>query len=503
MIRKQRFTEKQYQAEWANFRDNILKAAPIELNENFADKKARIKRLEAHPEDWFQYYFPNFCFAEPAKFHKRATKRLLKKMEWYEVRAWSRELAKSTRSMMEILYLCLSGKKKNVLLVSSSYGNAERLLLPFKGSLELNPRIINDYGIQEKLGSWEAGEFITRKNVAFRAIGAGQNPRGTKNDEIRPDLILIDDIDTDEDCRNPEIVTKKWRWLEKALLATRSISRPLTVLFNGNIIAPFCCVTEAIKHADHTDVINIRDKKGISSWLEKNTEAMIDRVLSKISYAAQQQEYFNNPVREGTVFKEMAFKHAMPLRAYTYLVCYTDPSFKDSKKNDFKATVLVGKWRDEFHVIKCFLQQTTTAKMIDWHYQMMELVGDRPCYYYMEEVFLQDLIIHEFYRVAETREKTIPIMGDKRSKSDKFTRIESLLEPLHRNGKLYLNEREKDNPSMLSLKDQFEALGPGSRAHDDGPDAVEGAVWQINNKSAIADTGNIMIIKRKPSKKRY
>jgi len=46
---------------------------------------------------------------------------------------------------------------------------------------------------------------------------------------------------------------------------------------------------------------------------------------------------------------------------------------------------------DEFHVIKAFCEQTSTANMIDWHYQIMELVGDSVCYYYMEQVFLQDI----------------------------------------------------------------------------------------------------------------
>ena len=38
---------------------------------------------------------------------------------WYEVRAWSRELAKSARSMMEISKLALTKKIRNVLLILS------------------------------------------------------------------------------------------------------------------------------------------------------------------------------------------------------------------------------------------------------------------------------------------------------------------------------------------------------------------------------------------------
>lgn len=502
MSGKVKLTRKQYQELWEQFKDSIFKATEVDLTESYADQQKRIARLEGNDEEWFKYYFPNFSYAEPADFHKKGTKRVMNNPEWYEVRAWSRELAKSTRTMMEVLKLVLTKKKRNIIMVSSSYDNAVRLLAPYKASLEFNQRIIHDYGIQERLGSWEAGEFTTKSGTAFRAIGFGQNPRGTKNDEVRPDVLLIDDGDTDEECRNPDIVKKKWNWLEKALMGTRSISRPMLVIFCGNIIAKYCCITEAIKKADHVDIVNIRDKKGKSSWPQKNTEAMIDRVLSKISYTTAQQEYFNNPITEGTVFKEMAWKKARPLKDYSMLVCYTDPSFKESKKNDFKATVLVGKWNDEYHVIKAFVEQTTTAKMIEWHYQIMDFVGDKSCYYFMEQVFLQDLLLKEFYEAGKRLGRTIPISGDDRKKDDKLVRIETLLEPLNRNGKLYLNADEKDNVSMDRLKDQFLAIAPGNRSHDDGPDAVEGAVWMINKKF-IAQSAGVTVVRRRPNPKGY
>ncbi|TAN18819.1 MAG: hypothetical protein EPN37_04465 [Chitinophagaceae bacterium] len=498
----QKLSAKQISQYWDEFRDNIRNSTPVDKSETVAASKKRIRSLESDPESWFKYYFPNFSYAEPAVFHKRATRRIIDHAEWYEVRAWSRELAKSTRTMMEVLYLTMRGKKKNVLLVSNSKDNADELLMPYKTILESNQRIIHDYGTQENLGAWESGKFITKSNVSFRAIGAGQSPRGTKKNEARPDVILIDDIDTDQDCRNPEIIRQRWNWVEQALIGTRSVSNPMLIIFCGNIIAKHCCITEAIKKADHVDVINIRGTNGKSSWPEKNTEAQIDRVLSKISYLSAQKEYFNNPVDEGSVFKEMAYKGLPALNEYQFLVCYTDPSFKDSKKNDFKATVLIGRWHDEFHVIKCFLDQTSTANMVEWHYYIMDFVGDKvPVYYYMEKVFIQDILMDEFNKIGKQKGRIIPIKGDERAKPDKFTRIESLLEPLNRNGNFFLNDAEKDNPNMQRLEDQFKALAPGSRAHDDGPDAVEGAVWIINNK--IREMQPIILGKRKHSLKRF
>ncbi len=537
----------QYAKQWKQHIKTILAATYIKEDESNEDKIKRIISLEAQPEEWFRYYFPRYTFALPAKFHTEATNRILGNSEWYEVRLWSRELAKSTRTMMEVLYLVQVGhipsKTKNktmlidltayakandnspevpspdtsipsgnehgrknipkryVLLISNSEDNAIRLLLPYKANLEFNNRIIQDYGLQESAGNWQMGEFTTLKGVAFRALGAGQSPRGTRNEEARPDIILFDDIDTDADCRNPEIIAKKWRWIEEAAIGTRSVSQPTTIIFCGNRIAADCCIERATKLADHVDVINIRDAQGNSSWPEKNSKADIDRVLSQKSYAAVQKEYFNNPLTEGSVFKQMAYKPARPLVDYKILVCYTDPSYKNT--NDYKATVLVGQWQNEFHIIKAFVAQTTTAEMIDWHYQIMNMVAGCNCYYIMEQVFMQDVIVKEVSDAGLRTGRTIPVKGDTRKKPDKFMRIESLLEPIHRNGQLYLNENERYNPHMERLADQFKNFAPGSRAHDDGPDAVEGAVWIINDILGRGLKGGIVTFAKTSNEYRY
>ena len=55
-------------------------------------------------------------------------------------------------------------------------------------------------------------------------------------------------------------------------MPTVSLSKNYFILFLGNIIAKDCCITRAIEKADHTDVINIRDKNGKSVWPERNSE---------------------------------------------------------------------------------------------------------------------------------------------------------------------------------------------------------------------------------------
>lgn len=467
---------------WEEYYKNISNTELVDKFEDEEVKQKRIKKLEADPEEWFKYYFHKYCTHDVMPFHKRSTKRILNNPEFYEVRPWSRELSKSGRSMMEFVFLALTGKKKFIIIASATNEAAISLLKPFKLAFEKNQRIINDYGAQQNYGHWREDQFTIRRGAMFVAVGKGNAPRGKKNEEVRPDAIIVDDFDTDEDCRNPDIVDQKWSWFEKALYGTRSISNPLLVLFNGNIIADYCCIKKAMEMADFYEIVNIRDKDGKSTWPSKNTEAHIDRVLSKISMASIQGEYFNNPIVLGKVFEKLNYGKIQPLHKYKFLVAYTDPSYK--KKADYKATALIGKYKDEYHVIWVGCDQTSTAKMLDWQFEILDFVNDKTAvYFYIEWPWIDDMLKLEIKAANKRHGRVLALKPDDRTKPDKFYRIESNLEPLNRSGNLVFNEELKGKPYMKNMEFQFLALSPKSKANDDGPDAVEGGVWRVNKQA--------------------
>lgn len=492
---------KKYLDLWKQYKENTDKATPVDLTESPAAKQKRIAELESDPEKWKKYYFPNFCTSESADFHKRFFKRIIKNMEWYEVISWARELAKSVSVMMVVLYLVLTKKKKNILLVSNNFDNAKRLLLPYKAILEANNRIINDYGDQQSLGNWEAHEFITKKGASFRALGAGQSPRGTRNDAVRPDVILLDDIDTDEECRNAERIKDKIKWINEALYPTRSTSNQLLWIAAGNIIAKFCCITEMAKKADKHEVINIRDTVGKSTWPEKNTEALIDRVLSKIPWSAQQKEYFNNPISEGDTFKDLTYGKCPPLSSCDQVVVYADPSTSNkdrgrNKQASYKSVVIVSSKGRIRYLYKVWLDQTSNAKFVDWMYEAYLYLKDKNVdtkRIFIENNSLQaphyeQVLLPLIYQRADNYLFTLPITPDTRKKPDKFFRIEGTLEPLNRLGNLIFNEKEKQEPNMVRMHDQM--IGVSERAvMMDGPDALEGACWLIQNRIVQKNRG--------------
>lgn len=513
--------DKEALRKWEELRQSIRSSTPININETYTQKMARVARLEAYPQAWKEYYFPKYFKYKTPEFHLRASHRLHKRFNenkhHYEVRHWARGLSKSTTLMFDVLFFVLTGKLKNIVLTSSTWGAAAEHLTKYQIQLDSNQRLIEDYGLQERSGSWATGDFTTQKGAKFLALGAGNSPRGTSNEEIRPDCIIVDDFDTDEECRNADIIQKKWEWFERALMFTVDVANPYLIVWLGNIIAEDCCVVRAGKAADYCEIINIRDNRGVSIWKEKNSEADIDYLLSKVSYESGQQEFFNNPMRVGKAFPEMTYGKVPAVNHPPFLLIYCDPgtsnrdkpSTKSGASNSCKAVVVLsfnGQYR---YIHKAFVDHANMNTFIEWIFAASEYAkGAKVLYRFIENNSLQDpfftQVINPLVQAKNKKRGTnIHLAPDTRSKGDKYTRIEATLEPLNRNGLLILNQSEKENPHMKRLEAQFKSASPNSKTMD-APDAVEGGVWIINNKAASL-TSDITTRKFNPktNKKRF
>jgi len=499
--------------EWALFRENLRRATPIP-RETEAEKRTRINRLEADPPEWFRFYFPNYCSHPFAKFQKKSINWVLEHETTYAVDAWAREHAKTAISMMVKIYCLMTGRIFNILFISKSFDNAVDLLTPLLINLEDNERLINDYGFQKSFGSWDytKGRWVLNNKCSIRAIGTGQSPRGTRNEEKRPDWLEFDDADDDEVCMNPARLNKVWKWIERAAIPAMSLDHSKRILFKGNIIAKDSIITRAIEKADFSQTINIVNKRGEISWKERFTLKDINWMLSKVSYASGQSEYFNNPVTEGTVFKDITWGKVPPLSVFKFLIAYGDPapSNKEAKGKSgacYKTIVLVGGKDDKFYIITCYLEHVVNLSFVGWYYDLKEYVKEKTqVYNYIENNSLQDpfyeqVFIPLFSQLAREKKHSINIFPDERKKPDKFARIEGNLEPLNRLGKLIFNEEEIKNPHMVRLKEQFEAVEPTLSTLVDGPDAVEGAIWIINTK--VRASVPPYVVPRHQNNKRY
>lgn len=471
-------------------RVSLITRTTFDLVECEETKEERVRRAKEDYNYFVRTYFSHIAPCDSAKFHLDAAKYIAGHPRARALFEWARGHAKSTHMGCLIpLWILARGEDlfRFIVLVSSSNDNAKGLLADLQAELANNEAYIQDFGIKADKGTeWTSGKFSLADGTTFVAIGRGQSPRGLKKNGQRPDYILIDDIDDDQLSNNESRVRKAYNWVMGPLYGTMAGGRGRLIMV-GNRFAKNMILAHFAKIEDiyHTRV-NIIDSKGNPSWgyySREDIQAM-RKEQGEISFA---REYLNNPIEEGAVFKPewMRYTKILPLKEYVKIIAYTDPSFKSTKANDYKATMLVGKTKEGYyHVLKAYAGQCSVAEMVGWHYDIETWIarnkGHKSPRYYIEANFIQDLLLKEFKDEGICRGgRQIPITPDKRKKPDKYSRIETM-QPLFERGFVLFNEDERESEGMLILIEQLLGVEKGSRMHDDAPDALESAIWMLN-----------------------
>lgn len=485
----------------------ITSARPIESERQ---RKKNIARALSDYNYFCRRYLSHYCECDNAPFHNAAARYILEHPICRAVFKWPRGHAKSVHLDIGIpLWLKFRGDLRVMVLVGKSEDNADTLLGDLQAELQFNQGIIADFGEQYQSGMWHEGEFVTKDHCAFFARGRGQSPRGLRYREHRPDYIVVDDLDDDEMSRSESRVREMTKWVKEALFGCFG-GKGGRFIMVGNLISKNSVLQRIIdSRTVHTSSVNAIDKNGAPSWPQRYTREYLSDLEAFMGYRSYQKEYMNNPITEGAVFSEqwIRYRKMLKLRNYESIVVYVDPSWKSTGKNDYKACKMWGRPRaglktakpTELHCLRAFVRQCSIGEMVRWLYDLYEsLPEDSTATFYMEANFMQDTILDEFEREGEARGYQLPILPDTRKKPDKYARIEAI-SPLWERGCVYYNEALRNDPDMRTGIDQTLAFEQGSRAHDDSPDADEGAIWKLQKqvraqrntpRIGMRDTGN-------------
>lgn len=465
-----------------------------------AARDKRRRRLLDNYAAFCEYYFPHYLTLRDkvtgevlrtihnAPFHNEAARKVRSTPNLKAVFQWPRGHAKSTHfDIFMPLWLMFQPKRliNFMVIVGKSEDSAIRLLGDIQAELEHNQRIIADFGRQRGSASWQDGEFKAANGVKFLACGRGQSPRGLRDRESRPDYIVIDDLDDDELCRNEKRVHDLTDWVKEALFGSLDVGRGRFIMV-GNLISKNSVLFNITKTPGvFVSVIKAVDRNGEPVWRGKWTKEEAREYRDFVGYRAWEKEMMHNPIVDGTIFRSewIRFKKMPKLSKYEMLVCYTDPSFKSTTSNDYKASRLWGKIGNELHLIDCYVRQDTVSGMVRWLYNLYESLPEGVAVrFFMEANFMQDIILDEFTTEGNIRGYQLPLLPDKRKKPEKIQRIEAI-SPLWERGFVFYNEALKDSPDMQVGIEQTLALERGSRVHDDAPDADEGAIWYLQRNT--------------------
>ena len=157
-------------------------------------------------------YFPDYCSLPPCEFHHEQYQEM-KRIEdkgggETVIIAAPRESAKSTSwNTIYAANNAVYGKKRYIVLVSDSSDQAVDDLKQVKTALEENEYILEDFGRLQGKRIWRTDAILTKNDVLLVAKGSGKKIRGIKHRQYRPDLIILDDIENDENVRSPDHAT--------------------------------------------------------------------------------------------------------------------------------------------------------------------------------------------------------------------------------------------------------------------------------------------------------
>lgn len=496
---------KEYQ-HWLELKEQIRTATVAPSNEKPEAQRKRVKKLLSSFADFCEYYFPHYVQSPFGWFHLEAARAIEDDPNIFAVLEWPREHAKSVfADVMLPMFLKAKGELTGMMIASANGEKANGLLGDIQAELMDNERYIQDFGEQYRLGDWQNGSFTTADGCGFWAFGRGQSPRGTRKIEKRPNYGVVDDIDDSIIVRNDERVRDAVDWVLGDFFGAMSI-KGARLIIAGNRIHKKAILAHLVGDVELDDKVNPKIKhikvyaiqqakggskqarqegspdKGVSAWPERYSIKELMDKMEKMGWRNSRREFFHQHIEEGFVFKQEHIIWAEPqaLSKYDSLITYNDPSFKDTKSNDYKFIVLLGRHGKYIDVLKAWGRQTNTGAMVAAHYDLHEYCNGNLCRHYMEANFMQDMLLSEYDREGEERGYMLPIRPDKRKKPDKYGRIENL-SPLCERKILRFSSAEKNDPDMQTLVQQF--LGFPFCA-DDGPDAVEGGVSKLDKISA-------------------
>ncbi len=480
MILKKKLTK----TEFRQRADNILMRLSLEVTPFWQDSEARQEerrqKAAADPLYFCRTYLPHYFSYAPAPFHYELVGMMARQegeAAIPTVVAAPREFAKTTVCTFGYVLHQICFKQRHFILIGS---DSEDLASDLTGYIYLellyNERLHQDFGELARPNR-AVNDFVTLNDIRVKARGRGQRLRGLKHKQWRPDLIILDDLENDVNVRNPEIVASILDWVKSAVYPALDANGNLMII--GTILRwqsalhlmltsgeePYCCFKRRIYRGLCDD--------GSSLWEARHPVARLHRQKQMMGTMAFNREKMNEPAPEQGLFQEdwIRYYHPDSLKDRELTVVgFFDPSLETGAGSDYKALVTVGWDRREmvFYVMDAFIQKITLEQTLaaifnrhrEYGYQVLGV----------EDNLFQRLLLKEFDRLGRERGQLLPVKGVTH-RIAKETRVAGL-SPLLERAKIRFIRGHSDQELLVEQLLYF----PSRNMHDDGPDALAGAI---------------------------
>jgi predicted phage terminase large subunit-like protein len=476
------------------------------------ERARRVERSFADFDFFVNTYFPHYIRSpHKSELHKHLFKRLpeviaSEKSETDAIAAPRGEAKSTLVSQLFVLWCIVTGRKKYPVIVMDSIDQAYPMLEAIKAELAFNPRLLCDFPEASGAGRvWQAATIITANDVKVQVAGSGKKLRGLRHGPYRPDLCVLDDIENDEQVRNPDQRDKLQSWLSKTVLPLGGAGAKFDVIYIGTILHYDSVLSRTLENpmwrsARFKALLKWPDRMDLwERWeelLRNDGEAVADAYYasneaemtagSVVSWAARpllalmkirardghdtfDSEYQNDPVAgDNAPFAKVISFWVNRLNDWLfYGAC--DPSLGKSGASRDPSALLVGGFNRAtgiLDVVEAQIKKRLPDRIIE---DVIALQRQYRCLVWaVETVQFQEFLRTELVKRSALAGVPVPARAVQ-PHSDKLLRIETL-QPHMANGLIRLH------PSQTTLIDQLRHFPKAD--HDDGPDALH-MLWSL------------------------
>lgn len=503
-----KISEKKFLNELLSCRDDLLDLIEAECSGFESNPEQSIARQEKALNDFwfFSYtYFPHYIKSmDRSEFHKYIHERLPQIVDDPRGRkdaiAAPRGEGKSTYlTLIFVIWVIFTNRKKFPVIIMDALEQSVLMLQAIKIELEYNSRLKMDFPECVGVGRiWKADTIITANNCMVKVAGSGQKLRGIRFGSHRPDLTILDDLENDDNVRNPEQRKKTESWIHKTVLNLGPPDGTMDTIYIGTILL-FDSVLDRIfkkptwhskkfsaivKWPDNMDLWDLweeillnndedeadkfyqknkkqMDKGAVVSWPGVRPLVMLMKIRSD-DHNSFNSEMQNHPSDEDALFKDLSYWVQVCRHWVLYGSC--DPSLGKNNKRGDPSAILVGGY-DLEHGILDVIEANIARRvpdMIIFHIINYQIQHSCQAWAF-ETVQFQEFLRAELVKQSaknHTPVPAIPVIPN----IDKILRIQSI-QPAVLNGLIRSHIRHS------TLNEQL--LNFPNATHDDGPDALQ------------------------------
>lgn len=240
-----KLTRREFEKQLAQYAGQLRARIEAEVDGFTVDTAVKRDRLQKQENDFRFFcltYFPHYVTDKESNFHRWVSSELAPNLRANKGNKFAiaapRGEAKSTLiTQLYTLWCLVNAWKWFTVIIMDTADQAVTMLEAIKAELESNPRLAQDFPDTAGRGRvWQIGVIVTRNNRKVQAFGALKRLRGLRHGPHRPDLVLLDDIENDENVRSLTQRDKLVSWINKAVLKLGPPDGTMDVCYIGTIL---------------------------------------------------------------------------------------------------------------------------------------------------------------------------------------------------------------------------------------------------------------------------